>query len=147
MANWEEKPRSEWLEIAVDIALRGWGAEGVAEEMVRQHYRGKSPERALALFLADINELLAQRQADPAVQQQAKQWAETKRMGNELYDEGWKPVPVPGRAGEWFWRHEETGVTVNLLGGGFPSYTKATEVAYNSQVRQWVLHRQSSQEE
>lgn len=132
MSNWA-KPRNELIETAAVIALRGGTtAEALADSFTRWHYCGVRPATAAARFAHDLDARIGRQRYE----QMCARLGEVSQKATELEAEGWRYLEVPGRA-EGFWFHDRVG-SVNQLGGGFESFTKATEAAYNSAVRSYL---------
>ena len=130
-SNWA-KPRNELIEVAVIIALRGGTTdEALADSFTRWHFNGAAPAIARARFAKD----LIARVGRIRYERSCTQMGEVSRKAAELEAEGWRYLTVPGRS-EGFWYHDRLG-SVNQLGGGFESFTRATEAAYNSAVRRY----------
>jgi hypothetical protein len=132
MNNWQ-KPRKELIETAARIALRGGTtAEALADSFTRWHFTGQRPATAADRFAKDLDALIARRRYE----QMCERMGVLNGKAAELEAEGWRYVTVPGR-NEGFWYHNKLG-SVNQLGGGFESFTQATEAAYSSAVRSYL---------
>lgn len=132
MSNWA-KPRNELIETAAAIALRGGTTtDALADSFTSWHYCGVRPAAAAARFAKDLDANIGQQR----YAQMCERMGEVNRQAAELEAEGWRYLEVPGRS-EGFWYHDRLG-SVNQLGGGFESFTIATEAAYNSAVRSYL---------
>jgi hypothetical protein len=134
MANNWAIPRSEVINRAILVTRRGYydSIQEAADSMVRLHYRGKSPSRALQILRRDLIEAYYDRHGG---QSEARE--RIFEMAKELQAEGWRFIPAHnGRGG--FWRHQKFSAEVNCNGGSFSSWEVATERAYNSGSREWV---------
>jgi len=130
--NWA-KPRNELLEAAAVIALRGGTTdEALADSFTRWHFTGQAPAIARTRFAKDLTARVGRIRYERA----CTQMGELSRKAAELEAEGWRYLTVPGR-NEGFWYHDRLG-SVNQLGGGFESFTSATEAAFTSAVRQYA---------
>jgi len=132
MNNWQ-KPRNELIETAAKIALRGGTTtQALAESFTRWHYAGSRPATAASMFSKDLDAVIARQRYE----QMCERMGALNGKAAELEAEGWRYVTVPGRD-EGFWYHDRLG-SVNQMGGGFESFTQATEAAYNSAVRTYL---------
>lgn len=123
------KPRSELLDVAAKLCQRGYSAEALAEDFTRWHYDGVSPATATGLFVRDLRKRVIRERYERF----CHDMGEVNAKAAQLEAEGWRYLTVPGRA-EGFWYHDRLG-SVNQLGGGFESFTRATEAAYSSAIR------------
>lgn len=132
MSNWQ-KPRNELIETAAKIVLHGGTTtEALADSFIRWHYNGSRPATAASRFTKDLDARVAR----VRYEQMCSRIGDLNRKVAELEDEGWRYLTVPGRD-EGFWYHDRVG-SVNQLGGGFESFARATEAAYNSAVRSYL---------
>ena len=132
MNNWA-KPRNELIEVAAKIALRsGTTTEALADSFTRWHYTGVRPATAAARFTKDLDAMVNR----VLYEQMCSRMGDLNSKAAALEAEGWRYLTVPGRD-EGFWYHDRLG-SVNQMGGGFESFTQATEAAYNSAVRTYL---------
>jgi hypothetical protein len=134
MNNWAI-PRGEIVDRAIVAVRRGYydNAHDAAESMVRLHYLGKSPQHAEGILRRDLVQIYYERHGG-----QNERRERISRMGRELQAEGWRFIPGhDGRGG--FWRHHASRSEVNNNGGCFSSWEAATERAYSSATRQWLI--------
>ncbi len=125
MTNWQH-PRKKLISAAADAYQRGWGSIGeLAESAVRRHYMGKSPDRALRLFVRDLYREVVRR-GDP----------EFRQMVETLHAEGWEYLPMDGVGMRGIFFHRPTGNQVNRMGGPFDSFEEAVKATYYSATRE-----------
>ncbi len=126
--NWTH-PRSALVKSATQSVIRGWGSIGeIAENTLRRHYIGKSPERALKRLVQDIYQAVLH--SNPST--------EFKQMEARLLAEGWRFLPVNDAGSEGVFIHEPTGNMVNRNGGVFETYEDAVKATYNSATRAYL---------
>ncbi|MEI2692631.1 MAG: hypothetical protein V9H69_24065 [Anaerolineae bacterium] len=123
------KPRSELLDVAAKLCQRGYSAEALADDFTRWYYEGKSPTWAANYFFRDLRKRVIRERYERL----CHDMGEVNAKAAQLEAEGWRYLAVPGCA-EGFWHHDRLG-SVNQLGGGFESFTVATERAYSSAIR------------
>lgn len=131
MTKWT-RPRSELIDIGANLCYRGWGIAGIARGMVEQHFRGSGTRQAIRRLSHDIASAFWTIYGG-----QTEKQHELSDMALTLRREGWQPL-FDDCARGCFWRHE-SGATVNAQGGFFPSFERATQVAYESQTRALLL--------
>ena len=132
MNNWQ-KPRNELIETAAKIALRGGTTtEALADSFTRWHYAGSRPATAAARFVKDLDAKVSR----VLYEQMCERVGDLNGKAAELEAEGWRYLTVPGR-NEGFWYHDRLG-SANQQGGGFESFARATEAAYNSALRTYL---------
>ncbi|MBD3305305.1 hypothetical protein GF348_02950, partial [candidate division KSB3 bacterium] len=101
-------PRDEVIDRAILVTRRGYynNVYEAADSMIRLHYRGKSPSRALSILRRDLIKAYYDRHGG---QNEARE--RIAEMAKELQGEGWRFIPAyDGRGG--FWRHNEFSAEV-----------------------------------
>jgi hypothetical protein len=122
-------PRSELIEIGVNLARKGYNITDVAEHLVLRHFTGRSYRDAEKRLAGAIAREFWMRHAGRTERQQ-----EIADMADALRAEGWKPL-FDTDADRCFWLHQSTGMTVNCNGGFFYNYAAATRAAFESALR------------
>jgi len=128
-------PRTELIEIGVNLARRGYDIAGIAEHITLRHFTGRNYKSAERHLAGAIAHRFYVRHAGRTERQE-----EIANMAAQLYAEGWQPLfdegHDNGNANErCFWLHKSTHLSVNSNGGFFHGYAAATRAAYESHVR------------
>lgn len=131
---WTKQP-SEVIEIATNLMVRGYAADGVARSMADQFYMGRSRPRAAAILQKKLEPI----EGRLAWQKRCERIAEVREMVDMLEAEGWRWLPEEmddpmGKGCWWYGR-----ISINRMGDNFENKEAATRYTFTSATRAIIL--------